>query len=402
MDGIDRLCVRCQAQLESGARFCPACGLRADPAASAGRVATETAPAGGLGPAAGGGPGSAVAVPVPRIPASPTGDWSSGPLRDPLPTGPPEYPPSSAPSAATTRSDWILPAAPQPPAGVQPGFGPPPYQHPPPYQPAPYQPLGGPPGGPPRQPPRRHDRNRSGSSLALWILLPLLLVGGLAAVLVAEHPFSHSSPPETASADGGTGSAALAGSSAGTDQGGSPSPASTASDSGPAGAGAARSPVSPAAPAVAAVTEQQAAATVASMLTQSGADRAATISAAADVADCGPGLVADPKAFEDAAASRQALLTSLGTIPGRAALPAGLLSDLASAWQASVSADQAYARWATDEIARGCVHDDTSDPGYQAAQTPDKNATQDKAAFTQAWNPIATRYGLTQYQPDQL
>jgi len=138
------------------------------------------------------------------------------------------------------------------------------------------------------------------------------------------------------------------------------------------------------------------------MLTQSVSDRKAISSAASDVANCGPSLASDPKVFDDAATSRKALLASLGTVPGRAELPPALIADLTGAWQASIAADQAYARWATDEIGKGCVTDDTSDPGYQATQTPNADATKDKTAFTAAWDPIAARYGLTEYQPGQL
>jgi hypothetical protein len=138
------------------------------------------------------------------------------------------------------------------------------------------------------------------------------------------------------------------------------------------------------------------------MLSRSVAERSAISSAAEDVAGCGPNLAADPKVFDDAVSSRRALLAQLSALPGRAALPAALLGDLTRAWQASISADQAYARWAADENTRGCTADDTSDPGYRAAAAPDAAATRNKTAFTAAWNPVAVRYGLARYQPDQL
>ena len=89
-------------------------------------------------------------------------------------------------------------------------------------------------------------------------------------------------------------------------------------------------------------------------------------------------------------------------MPGRTALPVALLSDLTQAWQASVAADQAYAQWANDENTQGCVANDASDPGYRATVTPNANATKDKTAFVGQWNPVAARYGLTQYTEDQL
>jgi hypothetical protein len=302
------------------------------------------------------------------------------PASYPAPTyPPPAYPPPSYPYQPSGQ------AAPGPPGDGPPGDGPPGdglrgldalFPGP---QAFPGQ-QGLPPGGPsepPRQPPRRHDGNRSGSSLALWVLLPLLLIAGAVALLIAR-PFSH---PAASAAS--TGSPAAGGSSASPASSGAPS-AGTASPSAAAG------------------TEQQAATGVATMLTQSVSDRKAISSAASDVADCGPSLASDPKVFDDAANSRKTLLASLGTLPGRALLPPALITDLTQAWQASIAADQAYARWATDEIGKGCVTDDTSDPGYQATQTPNSEATKDKTAFSAAWDPVAAKYGLTQYQPGQL
>jgi hypothetical protein len=138
------------------------------------------------------------------------------------------------------------------------------------------------------------------------------------------------------------------------------------------------------------------------MLSQSVSDRAAISNAASDVASCGPNLASDPKTFDNAATSRKSLLASLASITGRAALPAALISDLTQAWQASVNADQAYAKWASDEIANGCVPDDTNDPGYQATNTPNRNATKYKTAFVAEWNPVAAKYGLPRYQQGQL
>ncbi len=46
--------------------------------------------------------------------------------------------------------------------------------------------------------------------------------------------------------------------------------------------------------------------------------------------------------------------------------------------------------------------DDTSDASYQAATVPDNQATADKRAFVNLWNPIASQYGLSTYQQGQL
>jgi hypothetical protein len=245
----------------------------------------------------------------------------------------------------------------------------------------------GPPPGPPRQPPRRHDGRRSGSSLPLLIgLLVLLVGGGVAGVLIA-HPFGHPAVNETAST--GTRPTTPGGQPSGnTGSAGPTAPASTASPA-----------TSTAAPAT---TEKQAATNLAAMLSQSVSDRAAIISAASDVGNCGPHLSSDAKVFDDAASSRKSLLASLTTMPGRTALPAAMLSDLTMAWQASIAADQGYAQWASDENTQGCVANDTNDPGYQATVTPNANATTYKTAFVGQWNPVAGRYGLTQYDQNQL
>jgi hypothetical protein len=214
----------------------------------------------------------------------------------------------------------------------------------------------------------------------VWIiLLVVLLGGGAAAALLVTHPFRHPALSETASTR---------------------PTATTSASAGPATASGAASPaVSSPAPAV---TEQQAATHVATMLAQSVSDRAAIISAAGGVGSCGPNLAAAPKVFGDAASSRQSLLASLTALPGRAALPPALVSDLTQAWQASIAADQAYAKWANDEITQGCVKDDTNDPGYRATITPNLNATKYKTAFVAQWNPIAAQDGLKQYQQGQL
>jgi hypothetical protein len=201
------------------------------------------------------------------------------------------------------------------------------------------------------------------------------------------HPFSHHQTINDAANSTGTTTPASAASGS--------APVS-ASPSAPAAASAASSVSSTATP------ERQAASTVAGMLASSVADRTAIDNAYTDVDRCGPNLDSDAAVFNRAASSRRALLASLASLPGRAALPPALLSELANAWQASIAADQGFATWADDEVTQGCVPGDTRDPGYQAAIIPDNQATQDKTAFVAQWNPIATSYGLTAYQQNQL
>jgi hypothetical protein len=212
-------------------------------------------------------------------------------------------------------------------------------------------------------------------------VLALLACGG-AAVLLLTHPFGQHAtsagprlthPASTAAAR--------------------PAASAAASSAAPGSASA-----SPSAP----VTEQQAAKNASALLARSASDRTAITAAASDVSACGPDLSADLATFNKSASSRKAMLASLSALPGRATLPAALLGDLAASWRASVTADQAYARWASDELAKTCVPHDASDPGYQATVAPNAAATQDKTAFVDSWNQIAARYGLTKYQQAQL
>jgi hypothetical protein len=156
----------------------------------------------------------------------------------------------------------------------------------------------------------------------------------------------------------------------------------------------------PSAPAL--LTEQMAAQSLSQLLAQSASDRTAIDNAFSDVTACGSGLARDAQAFRQAAVSREQLLSQLSTLPGRSVLPAQMLRDLSGAWQASYRADQDYASWADDEKSKGCTSGDTSDSYYRAATEPDYQATTDKEAFVNAWNTIASHYGLTTYQQDQL
>jgi hypothetical protein len=148
--------------------------------------------------------------------------------------------------------------------------------------------------------------------------------------------------------------------------------------------------------------EQQAAESLASLLAQSVTDRAAIDDAYDDVQSCGPSLSADAQAFQNAATSRQQLVSQLADLPSGAALPVQMLQELSGAWQASAATDSDYAQWALDEQAGNCTPDDTADSDFQAASGPNQEATQDKLAFTSLWDQLADSYGLTQYSPDQL
>jgi len=210
-----------------------------------------------------------------------------------------------------------------------------------------------------------------------------VLGGAAAAVLLGTHPFGHNETLSTAA--NSTHRPAPANAAAATS-----APASAQSV--PATGSSTAAPV----------TEQQAAQSLGGMLSQSVSDRTAIVQAVNDVGACGPSLNQDPQVFESAASSRRTLLTELATMPGASALPAQMLQDLTGAWQASLTADQDFAQWANDEITNGCTQNDTSDPGWVAAQGPDAQATTDKKAFVSMWNQLATQYGLATYAWNQL
>jgi hypothetical protein len=269
----------------------------------------------------------------------------------------------SAPSHQPAPANQLAPAN-QPAPAYQPA---PVYQAAPaeraPYQPPaapqlPRQALPGPPG-PPRPPgPPGPRPGRSRLRVVLIGLATFLAAGAVAAaVMLIAHPFQRGA----AAPSGGTASSQAA------------QPA-----------------------------QEQAAQGLAGLLTQSVTDRSSIVAAVGDVSQCGPNLHQDPQTFQAAVASRQNLLNRLASLPGRSALPANTLAALTSAWQNSIKADQDYAQWAQDEISSGCTSTNASDPHAQAAAGPDAQATTDKKAFVNGWNPIATRYGLPTYQWNQL
>jgi hypothetical protein len=123
------------------------------------------------------------------------------------------------------------------------------------------------------------------------------------------------------------------------------------------------------------------------------------ISAYSDASGCGQNLAQDVVVFQDAAASRRKLLARLAQLPGRSALPSTMLSDLTAAWQTSASVDEGYARWARDELTDGCS---STDPNLAATANPNAEATTEKTAFVQLWDPLAESYHLTTYQQDEI
>jgi len=253
-------------------------------------------------------------------------------------------------------------------------FPPSPDQFPP--SPDLFPPSPGRPDGPPR--PRRPagPPPRRPLLLGLGVLLAAGVVAAIVAFLVLRP--SHAPQPSAATTPITT-------------------PTTTPSAANP---GTAQS--SPSASSAAPVSEQQAATNLSGLLAQSGKDRNAIQAAVNDVDQCGPTLSQDPQTFQNAASSRQQLLSHLASLPGRPTLPAAMLQELTSAWQASATADADLGQWAQDEVTQGCTQNDQADAHFQAAGGPDTQATTGKKAFVAQWNPIASQYGLTAYQWNQL
>ena len=141
---------------------------------------------------------------------------------------------------------------------------------------------------------------------------------------------------------------------------------------------------------------------LAPLLARSASVRQSVNAAYTDVSDCGPHLTQDVQAFQDAAASHRQLLIELASTQGLLALPTGIVADVSTAWQASVTADDDFANWAEDQVTGGCSTTSQSDPNYEAAYDPDIQATASKTAFVKLWNPLAQTYGLPTYSQGEL
>jgi hypothetical protein len=140
------------------------------------------------------------------------------------------------------------------------------------------------------------------------------------------------------------------------------------------------------------------------LLSKSAQDRNEIVGAVSEITNCG-NLSDAQNTLQLAETSRQSLLDQLGTMQ-LGALPnsAALVQALQSAWQASLQSDSSYAAYAGDELSNfnGCVSNDPNDSNAQSAAASDARATTAKTQFVGLWNPIATSYGLPQYQQSDL
>jgi hypothetical protein len=149
-------------------------------------------------------------------------------------------------------------------------------------------------------------------------------------------------------------------------------------------------------------TQLQAATALSGLLSQSGGDRADVIGAYTDVSTCGKDLAKDATTFNKAAANRRTLLGKLAKLPGRSALSTQMLTDLTNAWQASATVDADLAKWATDAAGHCDKKHVLKDKNYTATLPFDSQATNNKNAFVELWNPLAKKNGLPKIQPSQL
>jgi hypothetical protein len=138
------------------------------------------------------------------------------------------------------------------------------------------------------------------------------------------------------------------------------------------------------------------------LLSQSGNDHSDVVGAVVNAEAC-KSLHGARATFATAATNRKNLLDKLSTLPGRSALPAALLTDLTTAWQASAQADNDLRAWTQDLISHGChkgkTHDDQK---YKDSLGPDSTASTAKASFSQEWQPLAQKYGLPVYKTGEL
>jgi len=357
LGGFQRFCAQCGQPLKPGSRFCGECGHAAAVAAPPGPAETRSEQ---VITASGYEVTSTPPVPAQDDAVHPTSPWAD-----------PTWPSKASYRPATVTPEPTQPSFPPPPGQ----FPPPPGQFPPP--PGQFPPPPGKAAGlfglRTRRPPNP-PRSRRSRALILALLLPAVLA---AAVLFFVLRPSHASRP---SADATPTSAGDQRNVHATTPAPSASPASSP----------------------ARISEQQAATNLAGLLSQSVTDRSSITAAVTDVNQCGPSLNQDPQTFQRAAASHQQLLSRLSHLAGSSALPAAMLQSLTSAWQASAAADKDLGQWAQDEVSNGCLQNDQADTNFQAAAGPDGQATTEKKAFVSQWNPIASQYGLTAYQWNQL
>jgi len=104
----------------------------------------------------------------------------------------------------------------------------------------------------------------------------------------------------------------------------------------------------------------------------------------------------------DIAGQRQTELTQAGNLQV-GAIPNGatLKSQLMTALQISLNIDNDYLAWARQQQSSGCAVG-TNSTYYSDATNADSQATADKETFLSTWDPIASTYGLEQFDAGQI
>jgi hypothetical protein len=143
------------------------------------------------------------------------------------------------------------------------------------------------------------------------------------------------------------------------------------------------------------------AATVSSLLSSSAATRRSLEGAVAEVRNCS-NLSSATSQIQAVASERSAEYRHASAL-SVAALANGTVvkSDLLAALRASLDADRDYLAWARQQLRSGCSPASQSS-AYNAAFSADEQAGSAKAAFVQAWNPVATKYGEPQESPSDI
>jgi hypothetical protein len=163
------------------------------------------------------------------------------------------------------------------------------------------------------------------------------------------------------------------------------------------------SPASPAPasppPATPALASQQAAA-VSNLLNSSAASRRALQRGVSQARACAE-LSSAVSVIQDVVNQRSAEYGQASALP-ISALPGGstVKADLLAVLRDSLDADRDYLAWAR-QLQSGCALGAQSN-AYLAAYQADQTAGPAKVAFTQAWNPVAARYGIPPVSPGSI
>jgi hypothetical protein len=229
---------------------------------------------------------------------------------------------------------------------------------------APYQsyPLPGTPGGPtwPQQPPQQPPKRSRGLFVGLVVGgLAIAVAAGAIAVIALRPGQSNGPGPNTSSSSSTSGS-----------------PAATAHS-------------------------QAAAVNHLLMISQQSRSQWNSSVLVSNVGQC-INIASDVRQIQQIANQRSNELSQATALQTNA-IPTGgtLKSQLMRALRVSLTIDTDYLKWAQEQQNSGCTVG-TDSTYYQQATALNNQATDDKQKFVDTWNPIATQYGLTQFQAGDI